>query len=100
MLSDGEVRHAVAVLQQLQAVRGVVRVQLVQENLNGIALRVVCPSDADWMDAPGRLERAVHGLMNRPVAIRIVRVSHIEPEPGGKVRAVVSRCQPDRTAAE
>lgn len=90
-LPGGQVAHALVVLEDLRAVRGVVQVQVVQEDLRRFVLRTVCAADADWTQACQGLEMALRRTVGRDAWVAIERLDAIPPELGGKVRAVVSR---------
>ena len=93
-LPGGESRHSLAMLRHLQAVPGVVRVQLVQEQLERVTLRAICEADADWSAVRRGLEEVFGRLLGGAIAVDCTRVDAVEVEPGGKVRAVISRCEP------
>ena len=94
LLPDGSSIHALSILEGLQAVPGVVRVQLVQEELRRFLIRVVCSEGADWALVPARLSASLLPTVGEDAALRIERVPQIQPESGGKVRAVISQCRP------
>lgn len=91
-LPGGESRHALSFIAPIQAVSGVVQAQLVQESLQQLSVLVVCAGGCDW----GAIESAVAGLVRERVgpdmAVEVRRVARIPPEPGGKTRALISRC--------
>jgi phenylacetate-CoA ligase len=93
LLPDGSSIHALSFLQGLQAVPGVVQVQLVQEELRRFLIRVVCSEGADWSLVPARLSESFLSSVGKDTALRIERVPQIQPEPSGKVRAVISQCR-------
>jgi phenylacetate-CoA ligase len=95
-LPSGDRLPSFAVMQDLQAVPGVVRVQLVQEELTRFVLHVVATFDADWTIVRMRLEHALRGFVGESADLAVDRVQAIAPEPGGKIRAVISRCRGDR----
>jgi len=92
-LPDGQVAHALVVLEDLRAVPGVVQVQIIQEDLRCFVLRVVCAGDTDWGQANQRLDAATRILFGNDISLGIERIDSIPSEPGGKVRAVISRCR-------
>jgi phenylacetate-CoA ligase len=92
VLANGEVRHPLQVVHQLQKVPGVVRIQIVQEEVARLTLRVVGADGMDWPGARSRLEAILRALVGKSAAIEVVRVEVISPEPSGKVKAVVCRC--------
>src|SRR5712691_10321525 len=91
-LPDGQVAHALVVLEDLRAVPGVVQVQIIQEDLRCFVLRVVCAGDTDWGQANQRLDAAMRIVFGNDISLGIERLDAIPSEPGGKVRAVISRC--------
>lgn len=93
LLADGSSVHSLAILEGLQAVPGVVQVQLVQEELRRFLLRVVCSEGADWVLVPARLSASLLATLGQDAALRIERVDRIPPDSGGKVRAVISKCR-------
>jgi phenylacetate-CoA ligase len=92
VLPSGESRHPLGFLRQLQEVPGVVRVQLVQEEPARVSVRAVCAAGADWPSVRAPLERVLRSQLGEGVAIECARVDAVRVEPGGKVRAVISRC--------
>jgi phenylacetate-CoA ligase len=94
VLPGGQVAHALAVLEDLRAVPGAVQVQLIQEDLRCFALRVVCAAAADWGQVQRSLDAVMRMMFGQDIALGMERLDVIPPEPGGKVRAVISRCRP------
>jgi phenylacetate-coenzyme A ligase PaaK-like adenylate-forming protein len=92
VLPEGQVAHALAVLEDLRAVPGVVQVQVLQEDLRRFILRVVCATAIDWRQTRQRLDAALRRTLGNNISLEIQRLDVIPPEPGGKVRAVISRC--------
>jgi phenylacetate-CoA ligase len=93
-LPGGESRHSLAIVRHLQAVPGVIRVQLVQERLDRVTLRAICEAGVDWPVVKAALEEVLHRLLGGALTVECRRVDAVEVEPGGKVRAVISRCKP------
>lgn len=91
-LPGGQVAHALAMLEDLQTVPGVVQVQVLQEDLRCFILRVVCATDIDWGQTHRRLDAALRKTLGNDISLEIQRLEAIPSEPGGKVRAVISRC--------
>jgi phenylacetate-CoA ligase len=94
LLANGEARHPIAVLWALQKVPGVVRVQIVQEEITRVRLLVVGAAGIDWPVARAQLDSILRSLLGAGVVLEIERVDGIAPEPSGKVKAVVCRCAP------
>jgi len=93
MLADGESRHALFLLAPLQAVPGVVQLQLVQQTVRQLSINFVCPAGSDWGSICHSLIEITQGLLGQDMRIDVTRVTAIPREPGGKVRAVISHCQ-------
>jgi len=95
MLPDGRRLHAMTVLEPFdKGIPGLIQVQLIQESLHSFLLRVVCTRETAWEPMRQRLEAALRPLLKRHSSFIIERVETIPPGPGGKVRAVISYCQP------
>ena len=90
---DGSATHALGFLSRLQHVRGVAQIQVVQPEVHRILLRVVSAPRADWAETHCSLEHELAAIFGRDTAVTIERVERIPPEPGGKVRAVISHCR-------
>lgn len=88
----GQIVHSLAVVANLQAVPGVVQVQLVQEDLQSFLLRLVYAGGTGWEETCRGLEVALRSVLGNDIAVKIERVDAIPPDSGGKVRAVISRC--------
>jgi phenylacetate-CoA ligase len=84
--------HALSTLPPLQAVPGVVQVQLVQRELCRFELRVVCAWEADWHMTRARLEEAFYSVLGRDVDLQVERVERLAADPSGKLRGVISHC--------
>jgi phenylacetate-CoA ligase len=93
LLPGGDSRHPLAVLRRLQAVAGVVRVQLVQHDVARLSVRIVCAAGALWPDVRSAAGAVLRELLGVGIAIECEPVGALEIEPGGKVRAVISRCR-------
>jgi hypothetical protein len=84
----------------LQAVDGVLRSQLEQEALRSFTIRAVLENDADTARARTELEEGLRSVLGADLSVRVVVVDRIPPGPGGKVRAVLSRCLGDAASEE
>jgi phenylacetate-CoA ligase len=93
LLPDGSSVHSIGILRGLEAVPGVVQVQLVQEEVRRFRLRVVWQERAAWSDGEASLRAAFAVSFGEDVALAIERVTAIPPDTGGKVRAAVSLCR-------
>ena len=100
VLPDGRLIHALVVQAPLHRAPGVIQVQLIQEDLRRFVLRVVCASDTDWQRAQQHLDSTMHATFGNDIALEIERLDTISPEPGGKIKAVISyyRAQAVQTA--
>jgi phenylacetate-CoA ligase len=86
----GSSLHALSTLPPLQAVPGVVQVQLVQRELCRFSLRVVCAREADWHVTRARLEEAFYSVLGRDLDLEVERVERLASDPSGKLRGVIS----------
>jgi len=86
----GTVLHSLSALTKLQAIPGVVQVQVVQEELRRFQLRAVCAAGADWEIVRQGLADAFQRLLGTEIELNIERRERIDPEPGGKIKAVIS----------
>jgi phenylacetate-CoA ligase len=93
LLPDGSSLHALGVLNGLQAVPGVVQVQLVQEELRRFRLLVVWQEGKEWTGAEASLRSSFASRFGKDARLDIERVPSIPPDAGGKVRAAISRCR-------
>jgi phenylacetate-CoA ligase len=94
LMPDGQSRHSLAFIAPLQAVPGVVQVQLVQESLAELTVRVVCDAGGHWPSIKDSVERVAGRLLGGGISVSACRVAEIPREPSGKVRAVISNCEP------
>ena len=92
LLPDGSSVHSIEILRSLEAVAGVLQVQLVQEELRRFRLLVVWQESAGWCDGETSLRASFAGSLGEDAALSIERVPAILLEGGGKVRASISRC--------
>jgi phenylacetate-CoA ligase len=88
----GSPLHPLSALSKLRAVPGVVRVQIVQEELRRFQLRAVCAAGTDWEIVRQRLADAFQSLVGGEIELNIEQRERIDPEPSGKIKAVISRC--------
>jgi phenylacetate-CoA ligase len=89
-LPGGHLIHSLAVLAPLHRIPGVIQVQLIQEELRRFLLRVVGVG-LDRQQARLGLEAALCATLGDDISLAIEWVDVIQPEPGGKVKAVISR---------
>jgi len=92
-MPDGSSLHALGILNGLQAVPGVVQLQLVQEEMRRFRLLVVWAESVGWSSAEANLRSSFAASLGTDAALSIERVPAILPEAGGKVRAAISRCR-------
>lgn len=93
VFSDGQLAHSLAVLEDLRTVPGVAQVQLIQEDLRRFLLRVVGVALQDRDQVRRGLEAVLCATLGNDISVSIEWVDTIPPEPGGKVKAVISRCR-------
>ncbi len=93
LLPDGSSLHALGVLNGLQAVPGVVQVQLVQEELRRFRLLVVWQEGREWGGEEAALRSSFASHFGKDARLDIEHVQSIPPDAGGKVRAAISRCR-------
>jgi phenylacetate-CoA ligase len=93
LLPDGSSVHALGVLNGLQAVPGVVQVQVIQEELRRFRMLVVCDDSADSTGLDVALRSAFALRFGQDARLDIEHVHTIAPDAGGKVRATISRCR-------
>lgn len=89
---DGSAVMALVALAPLQAVPGVVRVQIEQCALNEFLLRVIWQAGAATM--PEQLGDVLRGVMGQAIAVQVEPVEQLPPEASGKVKSVISRVAP------
>jgi phenylacetate-CoA ligase len=91
MLANGTPVHALAVITPLQKVSGVRQVQVVQEALTEFRVRVVTDPPSSGIEAA--IPWVMQKTLGEEIRVRVEQVEHLEPEAGGKLRAVISRVQ-------
>jgi phenylacetate-CoA ligase len=96
LLPDGQSRHSLLFMAPMHAVPGVVQVQLVQENLAALYVRVVCDHGSDWPSIRASVEQVARRLLGDGLVVSACRVTEIPRETSGKTRAVISHCRPAR----
>ena len=102
VLASGEEVHSLVLLEKLQAVPGVVQVQVIQEETDRFELRVVGKTGADRARTERNLLDALAVGVGRDAAARVAWLERIPPEASGKTRAVISHCRqaPGATTSE
>jgi phenylacetate-CoA ligase len=91
LMSNGESRHALLFMAPMQEIPGVVQVQLVQEKECQLSIKVVCAAGSEWPMIKKSTEQIVLNLTGQTMKVDSHRVTVISREPGGKVRAVISK---------
>jgi len=91
IMNNGEQRHSLLFMAPMQKIPGVVQVQLVQENEHQLSIKVVCAAGSEWLMIKTSTEQIVRNLTGQAMTVDAHRVASIPREPGGKVRAVISK---------
>ena len=100
---DGGVVHMAEVIAKLCAVPGVARLQVVQQALDRLHIRVMCNAGSDAVSMRDALERGMAVLMGTTaLSTEIECVDDIACAPSGKFRVVISHCahRPTENAGE
>jgi hypothetical protein len=71
---------------------GLVQVRVIQEELRNFRLLAVCAAGTDWDSTCSQLAARMRAMIGDDIALEIEQLDVIVPEPGGKVRAVISHC--------
>lgn len=87
---DGStLRHSGPLVQDLQAVPGVVQVQLVQAGVDRIRVRARCEMGADWACVCAAFQELLGRSLGVGLVVECERVERLARERGGKVRSVI-----------
>jgi len=70
-----------------------VQIQVIQEELRRFRLLAVCAAGNDWDSTCSQLTAGMRAMIGDDIALDIEQLDVIAPEPGGKVRAVISHCR-------
>ena len=92
VLPGGQILHSRTILRNLFETPGLVQVQVIQEELRSFRLLAVCTAGTDWDSTCAQLIAGMRAMTGDDIALDIERLDVIGPEPGGKVRAVISHC--------
>ena len=92
LLPNGEDAYALHYLEKPMAVPGVVRLQLVQEELRRFRVRIVY-AGTDWPAASAQVRVHLKAGLGADIALELERLSVIPADAGGKVRTVVCLCR-------
>lgn len=93
VLPSGDEVHALAILEGLRTVPGVVQVQVVQEDLDRFELRCVPKPNTDRVRAADDLAQALAAGLGISLTARVSWMEQIPPDAAGKTKAVVSNCR-------
>ncbi len=94
LLPSGEEVHALAILEGVRAVPGVIQVQIVQEEPERFELRCVSAPGADRPAAAESLLEALSAGLGIPVLATVTWLEQIPTDTAGKTKAVISHCPP------
>lgn len=94
LLPSGEEVHALAILEGVRAVPGVIQVQIVQEEPERFELRCVSAPGADRPAAAESLLEALSAGLGIPVLATVTWLEQIPTDAAGKTKAVISHCPP------
>jgi phenylacetate-CoA ligase len=92
ILPDGRIIDSAMIIPRLQSIEGIVQVQSVQTGpsefqINAATLKM------DWENTKRELDRCMRTILGQAIVVEIRQVDVIQPEPNGKVRAMVSYCK-------
>lgn len=90
-LRGGELRHSLIFMAPLQKIPGVQQVQLVQNPDGSILVNTVCRGGSNWRNISQSILGVLRKLTDQHVEIVTRQLPEIPREPGGKIRAVISR---------
>ena len=82
--------HGVILMEELQAIRGVAQLQIIQEDFRKFLIRVVCSAGAEWPMIGERVHEIALSQLGVVITLEIVPVDCIPLEPGGKIRPIIS----------
>ena len=90
-LPGGEAAHESVVLSRLYGVPGVMRIQIIQTSIEDFRIKVVRSEGQDWNSMQNELTVAMeNALEGRPFRVQWEPVDHIDAEPSGKFKSVIS----------
>ncbi|MRR57265.1 MAG: phenylacetate--CoA ligase family protein [Deltaproteobacteria bacterium] len=89
-LPGDRIIHGVLLMEELQAIRGVAQLQIIQGDLRTFLVRVVCCSGAEWPTTRERVRAVTLSILGADIALELVPVDCIPLEPGGKIRPIIS----------
>ncbi|MGZ5117113.1 MAG: phenylacetate--CoA ligase family protein [Burkholderiales bacterium] len=92
VFEDGQKMHGVSALEPLLRVRGVIQVQLIQEETRRFLLRVVSAPAQEWERVRRELDDVMRATLGRALVIAIERTDTVAPEASGKVKSIISHC--------
>jgi phenylacetate-CoA ligase len=89
-LPDGRNIHSLIALPPLQAIPGIDRIQLVQQDRSSFSIRCVCSPGASWEAIRRQLDTAARLQLGNDIRLTIRRVETFPKEQSGKVLALIS----------
>jgi len=89
-LPDGRFIHGVILMEELQEVRGIAQLQIIQEDPRKFLVRVVCCAGAEWPIIRERIREVSLSILGADIALETAQVEFIPFEPGGKIRPIIS----------
>jgi phenylacetate-CoA ligase len=76
--------------EEIQAIRGVAQLQIIQEERVKFLVRIVCHSSVEWPFIREKVRDVSCSILGSDIAVEVERVDCIPFEPGGKIRPIVS----------
>jgi phenylacetate-CoA ligase len=90
LLPDGRNVHSLIALPPLQAIPGIDRIQLVQQDRSSFFIRCVCSPGASWEAIRRQLDTAARLQLGHDIRLTVRKVETLPKEESGKVRALIS----------
>lgn len=90
LLSNGRSIHSLIALPPLQAIPGIDRIQLVQQDLSSFSIRCVCSPEASWETIRRQLDAAARLQLGNNIRLKVQKMETLPKEQSGKVRALIS----------
>lgn len=88
---DGKMIYLSVVTEKFHKIPEIIQTQLIHEAPQRFTLQVVCVEGVAWEPTCQKLDAALRSVLGNDIVTTIRRVEMIPPEPGGKVRAMISR---------
>ncbi|MCI0478505.1 MAG: hypothetical protein L0Y55_19870 [Anaerolineales bacterium] len=89
---DGRMIYLSVITERFSDISGIIQTQLIQEEPRRFLLKIVCTEQANSEQTYQRLDAVLRSVLGNDIVTTIQHVEIIPPEPGGKVRAFISRC--------